>query len=286
MDADATALHAMANASFFQHYPLKNTYRQSNLPSRESLSRDGLIDSENRVTSRSYVSIYVGDYDSASWLYQNLPQVWDDPVRGTIPLGWAFNPNLSDRFPFGMAWARENAGNLDTFICGDSGAGYLNPGFLTPPRKWSGLPSGLRAWEKHCAKYYHRWGLSVTGFIIDGYSPYMSRETADAYSGFSHDGFVVQRRDGHSTCGLIGTVPYIQMTEDLAEPEEGARKIAATAPAGVGFAVYRTILWSPGQHKLLYDRVRELRPDIEIVEPHTLMLLLRTHLGSRSRQPL
>ncbi len=63
-----------------------------------------------------------------------LPKMWTDPARGTTPLSWAFNPNLCERFPLGMAWPRENRSPNDFFVAGDSGAGYLNPGFLSTPR--------------------------------------------------------------------------------------------------------------------------------------------------------
>lgn len=44
-------------------------------------------------------SFYVGDYDSASWLYNEFDAKWNDTARGTVPLGWAVDPNLSARFP-------------------------------------------------------------------------------------------------------------------------------------------------------------------------------------------
>ena len=47
------------------------------------------------------------------------------------------------------AAAKNLGGSLnDWFVAGDSGAGYLNPGNLTPPRAHSGLSSGLAAWER------------------------------------------------------------------------------------------------------------------------------------------
>ncbi len=57
------------------------------------------IDAQGQVVPRTYMMFYVGDYDSASWLYNMLKQNWDDPARGTVPLGWAVDPNLSVRFP-------------------------------------------------------------------------------------------------------------------------------------------------------------------------------------------
>ena len=124
--------------------------------------------------------------------YQKMPEIWDDPTRGQVPLGWAFNPALAERFPVGLIHARATATPNDTFMAGDSGYGYLNPGNLVPPRKWSDLPSDLNAWERLCADGYRRWDLKVTGFVIDGYAPAMSDVVKAAYARFSPAGVVAE----------------------------------------------------------------------------------------------
>lgn len=277
MDADAPGLHAMANASLYRLYPLAARYPQRNLPGESSLRAKGYLLADGSVAARAFVSIYVGDYDSAAWLYERMPDLWDDPARGTVPLGWAFNPNLADRFAPGMAYARKTATPNDSFVAGDSGAGYLNPGNLVPPRKWSDLPSGLDAWEAHCSRYYRRWDLRMTGFVIDGFAPGMSEEVKRAYARFSPGGVVAQKVPPTS---LVGDVPFLRMGPDLTGgAEQGAATIAGHAPRqGPGFAIYRTILWSPSAHRDMFERLREARPDIEVVDPHTLMLLLKRHL--------
>ena len=40
------------------------------------------------VSQRHYVVWHMGDYDSAAWMYQNLPRIWNDPRRGEVPLAW------------------------------------------------------------------------------------------------------------------------------------------------------------------------------------------------------
>ena len=94
MDADAPAIAPMANASVYSHFPLKDHYPQQPKPTREDLQRIGFVNSDGKVKPGNYATIYVGDYDSASWLYQRLPFLWDDPNRGKIPLGWAFDPQF------------------------------------------------------------------------------------------------------------------------------------------------------------------------------------------------
>ena len=69
MDADAPGLHAMANASVFCHTPLADRYTQPNLPTEASLRKRGYLDAAGKVAPRHYAAFYVGDYDSAAWLY-------------------------------------------------------------------------------------------------------------------------------------------------------------------------------------------------------------------------
>lgn len=88
---------------------------------------------------------------------------WQDGGRGTVPIGWAIDPNLALRFPviFPLLHATRTA--QDTFIAGDSGAGYINPTQLYPPRQYSNLPSGAATWVNHNVDWFTRFGLSFTG---------------------------------------------------------------------------------------------------------------------------
>ena len=275
MDADALGLGAMANASLYQHYPLKQRYPQA-FPTKQSLQQRRLIAPNGRVADKSYVAIYVGDYDSAAWLYQMLPAMWTDPARGTVPLAWAFDPNLSDRFAPGMVYARETKTGNDHFITGDSGAGYLNPGALQTPRKFSGLPSGIVPWHIHCAKYYRLWDIKLTGFVIDGDAPPMNDEVKSAYAQFSPDGMVGQYNPRH---GVFKGMPFLHMSQvPDHSPGSMARVILRqTTARGAQFRIYRTILKTPTWHKELFDILKqsELGERIEIVDACSLMFLLK-----------
>jgi hypothetical protein len=206
-------------------------------------------------------------------------------VRGEIPLGWAFNPVLSYRFPVGMHYTRQTASENDTFVTGDSGAGYINPGYLVPERSYSGLPSGLEEWTRHSEREYEQWDLTLTGFVIDGYGPPMNDEVKAAYAGFSPDGVVAQKVPPYSS---VKGVPFVRMGADLTpEIESSAEVIANEAPEeGAWFKMYRTVLWSPTQHRDLMNAVAKRRPDIEFVEPHTLFRLLKRYIADHGKEGL
>ena len=275
MDADALGLGAMANASLYQHYPLKQSYPQK-FPTKSDLKEWKFLAPDGSVADKSYVAIYVGDYDSAAWLYQMLPTMWTDPARGSIPLGWAFDPNLSDRFAPGMVYARDNKTPNDHFITGDSGAGYLNPGALQTPRKFSGLPSGIDTWRAHCEKYYRLWDIKLTGFIIDGDAPAMNSQVKAAYAQFSPDGMVPQKIPPQ---GVFDGMPYLRMGGLSGNsPSDAAENILQeTTAKGSQFRIYRTVLKTPTWHKELFEILKKSAQGsrIEIVDPYSLMLLLK-----------
>ena len=110
-EADAAGPGAMANASFFSHYPLEDRYAQPNRkPTRRATGRrPGFSTRNGKVAPRLFVGHYVGDYDAPSWLYKAVPAFFNDPERGQVPLGWAFNPNLADRAPQALAYAYRHA---------------------------------------------------------------------------------------------------------------------------------------------------------------------------------
>jgi hypothetical protein len=246
------------------------------LPTIDDLKAKGYLDSSGKVINKKFITIYVGDYDSTAWLYQTLWDNWQDPARGTIPLGWAFNPNLADRFPVGMAMAREKKSELDFFVAGDSGAGYINPGYLLEPRPHSGLPSGLDTWAAHCREYYDRWDLGITGFIIDGYARGIGEAGKDAYAKFSQRGIVAQKIEPQ---GVHKGMPFIRMNYDLNGPvEECAQTVLRRVDEADGnFLIFRTILRSPSWHKELFDLVKGSAGggDIEVVDPYTFFTLIK-----------
>ena len=282
MDADALGIGAMANASFYQHYPLEAHYPQNPKPTLESLKNSGLIDPNGDVIKKRFVTFYIGDYDSSAWLYSQIPSIWNDPKRGEIPLGWAFNPNLAERSPMAMVYTRKTQSSNDFFVAGDSGAGYVNPGMIQEPRGISGLPSGLEVWKEHCKRHYKQWDISITGFIINGYAPALNEDAKKIYSEFSHDGIVAQKIEPQ---GMFGEMPFIRMNLDLdGKPSDVANVIASRFVGDMPqFMIFRTILKTPSWHYEVREHLKAIQPDAEIVDPYTFFALLKHYISGRLR---
>lgn len=299
VDADAYGFDPMANATLFSHYPLEEyldaepsdagpVFEQNPTPTLDDLRERGFVREDGSVAERRYVAFYVGDYDSAAWLYRSIPRFWDDSARGEVPLSWAFNPNLENRMAPALAHTRRTRTDQDYFVSGDNGAGYLNPSQLTEPRSISDLPGGLEEWTAHCRRYFHRWDLSATGFVIDGHASALDEAELDrSYGEFSPDGAVGQD-DG--TVTTASGMPYLEMSTTLSDddPVVAASALAdamatdtSDPPPCPEFVPVRTILRSPTWHADVMDAVHRDHPNaaVEFVDYYTLLALVEQFDG-------
>ena len=274
-DADAIGYGALANASFWQHFPLKKRYTQpwtsrKKLKKAHYLNEDGTVD-----TTRNYVIIYVGDYDASSWVSQRTHDLWDDPHRGELPMMWCISPVLSERVPHILHNFRVTASPNDYFAAADNGAGYLMPGVA----ERDGAEEDIDTWKRHCKKYYRKWGLSVTGFIIDGNGPAMGERSLAAYREFSPNGIVPQK------CELIDNyrgMPVLRSDYDLVsnDPKEAARVLVERIQLrkGIPFHWFRIILKSPEWYVRLIEEAKRLDPTIELVDMPTFFELMKAYI--------
>ena len=283
-DADAIGLGAMANASFWQHFPLKKKYPQR-WTTKKQLREKGYLTADGKVdTTRNYIIFYVGDYDASSWITQMMPTLWDASQRGVKPLMWSVSPVLARRAPMVMHHLRTTASAQDYFACADNGAGYLMPGLLEQTdRENPSQPSMVKAWQRHCKRLYRKWGLSITGFIIDGNGPAMGKASFDAYATFSPHGIVPQKCPLTS---LHGRMPVLRSDYDLVD---GDPKVVASVinwrlslRKGIPFHWFRTILKSPEWHAQVAEEAAKANSSVCLVDAPTFFELYRLWLEEKN----
>lgn len=280
-DADAIGLGAQANSSFWQHFPLHKRYAQRRVGCKELQAR-GLLDACGRVdTTRTYFIIYVGDYDAASWLSQMTPLLWDAPERGQLPMMWCISPVLAERVPHVMHYIRQTASPQDYFASADNGAGYMMPGTAEAQDMAEGTTRHIDTWEAHCQRFYRRWGLTLTGFIIDGNGPAMGERSLDAYARFSPDGIVPQKCEPAS---LHGSMPILRADWDLVSnnPHEAAQVLVDRIHRSeVPFHWSRCILKSPAWYNEVVREACRMDPSIQLLDAPTFFALLRCWLQEK-----
>ena len=278
-DADAISYGALANASFWQHFPTKKKYTQDWISHKE-LQKRGLLTADGKVNvaGRNFIIFYVGDYDASAWISQRTPSIWDDPNRGKLPLMWCISPVLAERVPHIMHNFRTTATENDYFASADNGAGYIMPGMLQEPRSVSGLKSGLSAWAKHCSKYYQKWGLTITGFVIDGEAPGLDSDGLDCYASFSPNGIVPQKMP---LTLLHNDMPVIRADYDIVDHDYRRATdviVERVEKRPVPFHWFRAILKSPSWYKGICDELKQRHTNIELLDAPTFFELYRIYL--------
>jgi hypothetical protein len=279
-DADAIGYGALANGSFWQHFPLKASYPQKWI-TKDELMVKGYLDKNGKLQlgNKQLLVFYVGDYDAASWLSQTTPTLWDNPSRGKAPMMWAISPVLAERAPQAWEYRRKTAAANDYFVAADNGAGYLLPGMLQEPRPVSGLPDGTTQWANHCKPYYEKWGITVTGFIIDGEAPALNQKGLDAYAIFSPNGIVPQKAP---VASLHGNMPVLRSVWDVQQdnPVEAAADAVKRIHErnNIPFHWFRNILKSPEWYEQVVAEMKRLDPNIVLVDAPTYFELLRIYL--------
>ena len=279
-EADAAGLGAMANASLWQHYPLKARYAQPNpRPNLTDWKAKGYILPDGSVAHKSFVAHYVGDYDSPSWLYKGVAAFFGDKTRGQVPLGWSFDPNLSDRAPQAFVYAYQHATKNDYFLSGDSGAGYLNARALNV-RPDSGLPSGMEKWVAHNQKYFGLWDMDITGFVLDGAGGASTDQEFAAYKKFSPKGFGTHYEKGPALHVGVPSIPERDLPDDVEKAAEIVANDAKGSDQKANFQWRRSILKSPDWYLQLSTLLAQKYPDarVEVVDLYTLFGLIEYQL--------
>nr|CAA9227825.1 hypothetical protein AVDCRST_MAG63-822 [uncultured Armatimonadetes bacterium] len=74
-----------------------------------------------------YVAFTMSDGDNLVTWRSYFRRYFDDPVRGTIPVGWGMSPAILDLAPSWARWYYEQATPNDEFLCDVSGVAYMYP---------------------------------------------------------------------------------------------------------------------------------------------------------------
>ncbi len=81
----------------------------------------------NAGNAKVYVSFTMSDGDNLQYCQNRMYRLWQDPARGSIPIGWTISPALQEAAPALAAYYAQTATANDELIAGPSGAGYMLP---------------------------------------------------------------------------------------------------------------------------------------------------------------
>ncbi len=159
------------NLSLLSGVPVDMAAVTQRFREREVARRDLKLD-PNKI----YISfVYMESGDSPAYWQHVQRAVWDDPARGTIPIGWSISPTVLDLAPPVAEWYLDNARPQDHFFCAISGWGYCHPyrDFMVR------TPNPAVAWNEYLrttANHMERLGLEHLALYTDAWRPYRRSE--------------------------------------------------------------------------------------------------------------
>ncbi len=78
-------------------------------------------------SDKIYVSFTLSDGDNLQYCQHHMLKLWQDDVRGTLPIGWTISPLLSQAAPALASYYQQTATPNDELLAGPDGAGYMFP---------------------------------------------------------------------------------------------------------------------------------------------------------------
>ena len=277
-----TVTNDSMNQSFHAQMPMANL-KNTRPPKEEKWDPDTL-----------YLSFFMADYDSTWPLYEVLEQIWDDPERGSIPLAWGINPNLSRIYPDLISYFYATATPNDYFTSDASAAGYFNPN-----RVRESFWPAMAAFQK---EYFEKLDLHCAPMILE-WEP-LSERSLDEFSRFAPDGISTIIEDFHRGVGVgVQPDPFLWKgnmvvdrlwnSVDTSDPERAAGCILdiTDSPAALekndNLALMRVIWIRPERVCRIVEAFRRLYGQrhpgrkVEIVDIYTYYRLRRQWLRQR-----
>jgi hypothetical protein len=240
------------------------------------------------LENKAYICILMADYDSATPLYDFLPNQWHNADRGKTPLAWGINPSLLETYPDLIAYFYETASAADSFTADASAAGYMNPNRI---RK-----EFLPLFVRHNQQFFREADMTIAPMVLDQDQP--SPDVKDAFQQFAPDGFATIVDDLYRRGGRLPErqvwkgMPILELLNDACNfPESGqiaavmANVIQSRGNVVPGFYFFRTVWVNPATITGALATLRSQHPElnVEVVSAHAFFALFKESQGRQGK---
>lgn len=163
------------------------------------------------LQNKMYLALYLSDGDNIQYMQHSLRQLWKDPARGKVPIGWTVSPLSVDLDPALLNYYYQTATTNDCLVSGPSGAGYGRLDF------WK--PSDLDAFTKLTNPYLERSGIRIITVwlrVDDSIGNSFATNCPALLGLISHEGGAQAKVYGDlPMIGLVGKANYAASAEQL-----------------------------------------------------------------------
>jgi hypothetical protein len=128
-----------------------------------------------QIENKIYLAFIMSDGDNLQYQEHHLRDIWNDPARGTVPMGWTMSPMMLDAMPGVLNYYYKTATPNDCLLCGPSGYGYTYPNYWTDQ---TALAQFIAKTDEYCRRSGFRI-ITVWNTIKGGIDPSVGAAYAD-----------------------------------------------------------------------------------------------------------
>ncbi len=216
---------------------------------------------------KAYVSFTISDGDNLQYNQHRMARLWEDPVRGTMPIGWTISPALARVAPSLAAYYMSTASANDELIAGPSGAGYMFPSDWPHEQ----LPTFLRL----TGELMQAMNLSVIEVLNKGLSQAfvnqrLQAEYVNVLAPFGVRGILSGSGQTQSSWRIVSGVPVLQ---NLGLADSVNKTVNLVRNASARYLNVYVMVWTmtPSDLKQV---VQQLGNEYEVVKPATLLAMI------------
>lgn len=228
---------------------------------------------ENKI----YVAFILSDGDNLQYVEHLLRKLWNNPDRGSVPIGWTMSPAMVDAMPGALNYYHKTSSVNDNLISGPSGYGYTYPNF------WTSMDE-LNQFAAKTEEYTVQAGfrvVTVWNTIVGG----ISRNSGQAYATNAPTllGMTAQNTGGQLSV-FNSTLPGMPLSCNYCTNEQAMKDHIASASAGwtgntPRFVIIQAQPWNNVTPTSFKNVMNSLNANYKVVRPDHIFQLIREANG-------
>jgi hypothetical protein len=229
------------------------------------------------LQNKIYVAFIMSDGDNLQYVEHLMRKLWNNPDRGSVPMGWTLSPAMVDAMPGALNFLHQSATVNDNLISGPSGYGY------TYPNSWPDQ-NALNQFVAKTEEYNRRAGLRVVT-VWNQITGGINQSVGQTYATYAPTllGVTAQNTGGPLSI-YNNSLPGFPLSCNYCAQQQNVKDFIATAAAGWDGAEPRFIIiqaqpWQNMQPTDFKAVANSLSSDYIVVRPDHIFQLIREKNG-------
>lgn len=232
------------------------------------------------LQNKIYVAFIISDGDNLQYVEHLMRKFWNNPDRGSVPIGWTISPAMVDAMPGALNYYYQTSTSNDNLISGPSGYGY------TYPNHWPSQ-TALNNFVTKTEEYNRRAGIRVTT-IWNGSELAIDQDVGETYAAYAPTllGVTGQNTGGQLTIYNKNnqSLPGKAMTCNYCENEAWMKTFISEGSAGWNgdeprFLIVQANPWQGVTPTSFKNVMTSLNSDYIVVRPDHIFELIREANG-------